>query len=77
MDELPDFLRIPQDERRAAWRGRKMTKQGSMFKVKQTRVEEAATRQLRKELAAAEEAKKQARFARLKEMAAERRSKTK
>jgi len=72
MEDLPDFLRIPQGERRAAWAGRKPTKQGSMFKVKQTKVEEAATRQLRRELAAVEEAKKVARFARLKEMAAER-----
>ena len=56
MEDLPDFLRIPQGERRAAWAGRKPTKQGSMFKVKQTKVEEAATRQLRRELAAAEEA---------------------
>jgi hypothetical protein len=68
MEELPDFLRIPQDERRAAWRGRKLTKQGSMFKAATTKVEEAATRKLRKELAAAEEAKKLERFARLKEL---------
>jgi hypothetical protein len=72
--ELPNFLRIPQDERRAAWKGRKLTRQGSAFKVRQTKVEEAATRQLRKELEAAEAAKKAARFARLKELAAEKKA---
>ena len=72
--ELPAFLRIPQDERRAAWRGRKLTKQGTMFRDKPTKVEEAATRQLRRELEAAEAAKVAARFARLKEMAAEKKA---
>jgi len=73
-EDFPDFLRIPQDERRAAWRGRKLTRQGSAFRDKPTKVEEAATRQLRKELEAAEAAKKEARFARLKELAAERKA---
>lgn len=72
---LPDFLRIPASVRREAWKGRKLTKQGSMFRAPPTKQEEAATRQLRKELAAAEEAKKVERFARLKEMAAERKGK--
>ena len=71
---IPDFLRIPQDERRAAWRGRKLTKQGSGFRAKTTKVEETATRQLRKELAAAEAAKKAARFARLKELREEKKA---
>ena len=65
---IPEFLRIPQDERRAAWKGHKLTKQGSMFKVRQTKVEEAGTRQLRREVAAAEAAKTAARLARLKEL---------
>jgi hypothetical protein len=69
--DIPAFLRIPQDERKAAWKGKKLTKQGSMFKVRQTKVEEAATRQLRREVEAAEAAKKAARFARLKELDAE------
>jgi len=69
--ELPDFCRIPQAERKAAWKGRKLTRQGSMF-VKPTKAEDAATRKLRREIEAAEVAKKVARFARLKEMAAER-----
>jgi hypothetical protein len=71
---IPDFLLIPQVERRAAWKGRKLTKQGSTFKVRQSKVEEAATRQLRREIEAAEAAKKAARFARLKEMAAEKKA---
>jgi hypothetical protein len=71
---IPDFLRVPQAERRVAWKGRKLTRQGSSFRAKTTKVEEAATRQLRRELEAAEAAKKAARFARLKEMAAEKRA---
>src|ERR1035437_5794928 len=70
MEDFPDFLRIPADVRRAAWKGRKLTKQGASFRPV-TKTEEAATRQLRKELEAAEPAKIVARFARLKEMAAE------
>ena len=66
--DLPEFLRVPQDERRALWRGRKLTKQGAGFKAPVTKVEEAATRQLRKELAAAEAAKREARFAALREL---------
>jgi hypothetical protein len=70
MEDLPDFLRIPADVRRAAWKGRKLTKQGAMFRAP-SKVEEAATRKLRREIEAAEVAKKAARFARLKELAAE------
>jgi hypothetical protein len=72
-EDIPVFLRIPQEVRRAAWKGRKLTKQGSMFRPV-TKVEEAATRRLRKELEAAEAAKRAARFARLKELAAEKKS---
>jgi hypothetical protein len=74
MEDFPDFLRIPQAERRAAWKGRKLTRQGAMFREKPTKVEEAATRQLRRELEAAEAAKKAERFARLKELAAEKKA---
>lgn len=74
LPDLPDFLRVPQDERRAAWRGRKLTKQGAMFRALPTKQEEAATRQLRRELEAAEIAKREERFARLKEMAAEKKA---
>ena len=73
--ELPDFLRISADVRRAAWKGRKLTKQGAMFRAPPTKVEEVATRKLRRQLEEAEAAKKAARFARLKEMAAEKRAK--
>lgn len=66
--DLPDCLRIPQAERKAAWKGRKLTQQGSNFKAKPTKVEEAATRKLRKEIEAAEAAKREARFAALREL---------
>jgi hypothetical protein len=71
MDDLPDipaFLIIPQEERNASWKGRKLTKQGANFKNQPSKVEEAATRTLRKELEAAEQAKKEARFAALKDL---------
>jgi len=66
--DLPSFLRIAQDERRAAWRGRRLTKQGASFKAPTTKIEEAATRQLRKELEAELAAKREARFAALREL---------
>lgn len=65
---IPSYLIIPQEQRAAAWVGRKLTTQGSGFKAKTTKVEEAATRQLRKEIAAQEKAKQEARFARLREL---------
>jgi hypothetical protein len=73
VEDFPEFLRIPQAERKAAWKGAKLTKQGSMFRPI-SKTEEAATRQLRRELEAAEAAKKAARFARLKELAAEKKA---
>lgn len=66
--DLPDFLRIPPAERKAAWKGRKLTVQGSNFKAKVSKVEEAATRKLRKEMEAADVAKREARFAALREL---------
>lgn len=66
--DIPAFLRIPQAERAAAWKGRKLTKQGGKSKVATTKVEEAATRQLRKELEAQQAAKREERFARLREL---------
>lgn len=65
--DIPAFLRIPQEVRREAWKGRKLTKQGSRFKVERTREEEAATRRLRREIEAQEKAKREARFAALRE----------
>jgi hypothetical protein len=70
--DLPDFLRIPQDERREAWKGRKLTKQGAGFKAPTSKTEEAATRQLRKEVEAQAAAKREARFAALQELRARR-----
>lgn len=65
--DLPAFLRIPQEVRRDAWKGRKLTRQGSGFKAKPTKVEEAATRALRREIEKQEAEKRAARFAALKE----------
>lgn len=66
--DVPAFLRIPQDVRRAAWKGRKLTKQGSAFKPAPTRQEEAATRALRRQIEQEQEQKKAERFAALKEL---------
>ncbi len=68
--DIPDFLRIPQEQRRAAWRGRKLTSPRDQ-KVP-AKDEDAATKALRRETAVAEEAKKAARFARLNELKQER-----
>lgn len=57
---IPDFLRISPEARRAEWKGRKLTRQGSAFKAKPTRIEEVATRKLRLEIEAAERAKAKA-----------------
>jgi hypothetical protein len=66
--DIPAFLKIPQADRATAWEGRKLTRQGSNFRHKPTKVEEAATRQLRRELEAAEKAKRETRFAMLREL---------
>lgn len=58
--DIPAFLRIPPDLRRAAWKGRKLSRQGSAFKSKPTKIEEAATRALRREIEAQERAKAKA-----------------
>ena len=70
--DIPAFLRIPQADRASAWKGRKLAKQGSAFRAPPTKTEEAATRQLRRELEAAEAAKREARFAALRELRARR-----
>ena len=70
-DDLPDiplFLRIPQAERNAAWKGRRLTKQGSNFGKLVKKDEDPATRQLRREMEKAEARKKAERFARLREL---------
>lgn len=67
LDPTNLIVSIPQSERAAAWKGRKLTKQGSRFKVERTREEEAATRRLRREIEAQEKAKREARFAALRE----------
>ena len=42
--DIPDIFRIPPDVRRTSWKGRKLTRPGSAFKAKPTKIEEAATR---------------------------------
>jgi hypothetical protein len=49
--DIPDFLRIPPEERRAVWKGRRLTRQGSGFQP-QTKIEEPATRALRRQIEA-------------------------
>jgi hypothetical protein len=71
--ELPDFLRISQDARKEAWRGKKLTKPKGDFMEKKP--EDPTTRAFRKALEKREAEKKAERFAYLKEMAAERKKK--
>jgi hypothetical protein len=72
--DLPDFLKIHMthaewlEQHKANWKGRKLTRQGSSFKAPPSKVEEAATRALRRELERQEEEKKAQRFARLREL---------
>jgi len=64
--DLPNFLRIPQAERDSAWKGRKLTKITIM--APPPKDEDPATRKLRKEIEAQEKAKREERFARLREL---------
>lgn len=65
-EEIPDFLRIPQEVRRASWRGRRLTrpKPGT---VKVTRNEDPSTRAFRRAVAKREAEKKAMRFKLLRE----------
>ena len=66
MDDIPDFLRIPQADRRAAWVGRKLTrvKPGD---IKVARNEDAGTRAFRREIEKQEAAKKKLKYQLLRE----------
>jgi hypothetical protein len=66
VDDLPDFLRIPQDERRAAWLGRRLTKPSARAMMV-TRNEDATTRAFRKEMEKQAAKKKAERFKLLRE----------
>lgn len=66
--DIPAFLIIDAGARKAAWRGVKITRQGSAFKPAPTKQEEAATRKLRREIEAQEKARREARFAALRAM---------
>jgi len=47
--DIPAFLKLSEAERKAAWKGRRLTHQGTNFK-RETRPEEPATKKLRKEI---------------------------
>ena len=65
-DDIPDFLRIPQDQRRAAWKGRKLTKvKMDIDRIKKN--EDATTRAFRRQIEKQERDKKQAALKRLRE----------
>ena len=66
MDDLPDFLRIPQAERHAAWRGRRLTKP-KLGDVMVTRNEDASTRAFRRVIEKQAAEKKAMRFKILRE----------
>lgn len=70
MPELPDFLRVPQEQRNASWRGRKLTriKPPSVTRLQN---EDASTRAFRREIEKQKKAKQAERFALLRERAAE------
>lgn len=63
--DIPDFLRIPQDRRRAAWAGRKLTRP-SKTDITITRNEGPDTKRFRLEMEKAARAKKAERLAYLK-----------
>lgn len=65
--DIPMCLRIPQDVRRAAWVGRKLTRVKPSVKV--TRNEDAQTRAFRKLIEKQAAEKKAARFKMLRERA--------
>lgn len=48
IDDLPAFLRLSQEERRTAWKGRKLTVQGSGFR-RLDKKEEALRKRLQRE----------------------------
>lgn len=66
MGDIPSFLRIPQEQRRQAWIGRKLTKRNT-GSVKITRNEDASTRAFRRMIEKQEADKKVARFKLLRE----------
>ncbi len=68
MPDIPAFLRIPAADRAAAWRGVRLTNWAKVNRAAPpSKTEEAATRKLRREIEAAEKAKRDARFAALRE----------
>ena len=70
--DIPEFLRIPQEQRDASWRGRRLTKIKSTS-VTRLKVEDPSTRAFRRELERQRKAKDAARFKILREREFERR----
>lgn len=65
-NDIPDFLRIPQDQRNAAWKGRKLTKV-KMDIDRNRRDEDASTKAFRRQIEKQQRDKKQAALKRLRE----------
>jgi hypothetical protein len=66
--EIPQFCKIPQTDRRAAWVGRKLTKV-RFADIKTTRNEDASTKAFRRQVEREAKAKQVARFKMLRERA--------
>lgn len=64
--DIPDFLRISQDERRQSWKGRKLTKPKAFITTKPV-ITDPGTKRLMRELEQQAKAKKAASLQRLKE----------
>jgi len=64
--DLPDFLRISAEDRAAAWKGRKLTKQGAGFRRLDV-AEERERNRLQREYDRFREEQKRARLAALRE----------
>lgn len=64
--DIPEFLRIPAEERRAAWIGRKLTKVKAGGRMV-TRNEDASTRAFRRQVEKEATEKKKMKFALLRE----------
>lgn len=66
MDDIPAFLLLTAEERREAWRGRKLTKL-KFANVKITRNEDASTKAFRRQMEKEEKEKQKLKFKLLRE----------
>jgi hypothetical protein len=67
-DGLPVDLILSPEERARTWKGKRLKPTAAFAEKKPVKEEDPATREIRKEIAAAEERKKAERLARLKEL---------